>query len=55
LSRPKLQYRAEWFNALNHARLDAPNLTPTSTSFGVITTQAQDNPRAIQMALRLVW
>ena len=53
--RAKLQYRCEFFNAFNHPRFDAPNLTPTSTSFAVITTQAQDNPRAIQMALRLVF
>jgi hypothetical protein len=49
-----LEYRAEFFNLLNHALFNAPNLTPTSSGFGLITSQANLS-RRIQMALRLVW
>jgi hypothetical protein len=52
--RVRLQYRAEFFNALNHPQFSAPNLSPTSSTFGTITGQA-NNPRQIQMALRLTW
>jgi hypothetical protein len=49
-----LEYRAEFFNLLNHALFNAPNLTPTSSGFGLITSQANLSRRT-QMALRLVW
>lgn len=50
----KIQLRIEAFNALNRASFDPPNLTPTSTAFGKITTQP-NLPRSIQMALRLAF
>jgi hypothetical protein len=49
-----LQYRCDFFNALNHPIFAAPNLTPTNASFGTIASQS-NLPRSIQMALRLVW
>jgi hypothetical protein len=51
--RAKLQYRAEAFNAFNRAQFAAPNMSPTSSAFGVTTATTQQQPRAIQMALRL--
>ncbi|MCX6633577.1 MAG: carboxypeptidase regulatory-like domain-containing protein [Acidobacteria bacterium] len=50
----KLQFRADAFNACNHALFGGANLTVTSAAFGVIsnTTNA---PRAIQGALRLTF
>ena len=50
----KLQFRCELFNALNHAEFNAPSLSPTSSGFGLITSQA-NLARTIQMALRMTW
>ena len=46
--------RMEAFNAPNRPAFDTPNLTATSTSFGLITAQTI-NPRQIQLGARLVW
>ncbi len=42
------------FNAFNPALFGDPNLSPTSSTFGVISSQA-NNARQVQMALRRVW
>jgi hypothetical protein len=52
--RMKLQVRFEAFNALNHPTFGAPNLSATSSSFGLITSQA-NTPRTIQLGARLAW
>ncbi|MBI1789075.1 MAG: TonB-dependent receptor [Acidobacteria bacterium] len=49
-----LQYRCEFFNAMNHPTFNGPELSPTNSNFGRITSQANLS-RSIQMALRLVW
>lgn len=46
-----LEYRAEFFNAFNHAQFNNPSGSFTSSSFGQVTS-ARD-PRIMQMALRL--
>jgi hypothetical protein len=51
--RMKLQFRAEFFNGLNHTLLNNPNTTVTSGNFGRITS-ARD-PRILQMALKLTF
>jgi hypothetical protein len=48
------QIRADFFNALNHPQFSAPNLSPTSSSFGTITSQA-NLPRTIQLGVRLAF
>jgi hypothetical protein len=57
--RANLQFRAEFFNALNHTNLGSPNATVFSgaglnPSAGLITSLAS-NPRQIQMALKLTF
>ena len=50
-----LQLRFEGFNITNRVGFSAPvSLTPTSASFGEITSQA-NTPRRVQVGLRLVW
>jgi hypothetical protein len=50
----KLEFRAESFNAFNHVQFGAPNGSVTSSSFGVITSQA-NTPRQNQFALKLLF
>ena len=52
--RLRAQLRADFFNSLNHPNFNAPSLSPTSTGFGKITSQA-NLPRTIQLGLRLVF
>ncbi|MEK7408108.1 MAG: hypothetical protein AAB225_23805 [Acidobacteriota bacterium] len=52
--RARVQFRVEFFNALNHPQFDDPNTGPTSTSFGRITAQ-YNLPRTVQMALTVIW
>ncbi|HZT29588.1 MAG TPA: carboxypeptidase regulatory-like domain-containing protein [Bryobacteraceae bacterium] len=49
----KLQYRAEFFNVLNHTLLNNPDTGVPDGNFGRITS-ARD-PRIIQMALKLIF
>jgi len=50
--RLNLQFRAEFFNAFNHANFAGPNTTFGSAQFGEITSTAVAN-REIQLALHL--
>jgi hypothetical protein len=43
------EIRGEAFNVLNRAQFGGPNLSPTSTSFGQISSQAND-PRVLQVS-----
>jgi hypothetical protein len=49
-----VQFRAEAYNAWNHASLDTPNTTPTSTAFGTITNTISE-PRGFQFALKFTF
>jgi hypothetical protein len=50
----KLQFRAEAINALNHPQFTAPNTTPVSTAFGVVTGEFAW-PRVIQFGLKILF
>ena len=47
-----MSFRVDAFNALNHAQMAGPNVTPTSTSFGLITGTA-NSPRTLAGGLHL--
>ena len=49
----KLQYRAEFFNFLNHTQLNNPDTAVPDSTFGRITSAR--SPRIIQMALKLIF
>jgi hypothetical protein len=49
----KLQFRAELFNALNHAQFRNPDSLVGDANFGQVT-QARD-ARQIQFGLKLLW
>ena len=48
------QFRAEFINALNHPHFNTPQMSPTSSDFGRITSTAQQ-PRNIQFGLRILF
>ena len=50
--RVRLEFRTEFFNALNHAQFANPSVSFTSASFGRILNTSV-NPRVVQFALKL--
>lgn len=53
IERAQLEFRAEFFNAFNHAQFNAPDLTVESAFFGQIRS-ARD-ARISQLGLKLIW
>jgi len=54
-SRLKLQVRLESFNLFNTPWFGAPNTTVTNAAFGVVTPTQANDPRNIQVGLRLTF
>jgi hypothetical protein len=54
IEKSSFQFRAEFFNALNHPQFANPDSNLTSPTFGVISSTAV-NPRVIQLALKLAF
>lgn len=52
--RVNTQFRAEFLNAFNHTLFGNPNLTPTSSAFGTVTTQ-RGYPRRIQIGVKVLF
>ena len=52
--RVRLQARIEAFNALNRVQFGSPNVSVTSSSFGVVTSQA-NTPRQLQFGVKALW
>jgi hypothetical protein len=52
--RLRVQFRVEALNAFNTPRFGSPTTGVTSSTFGVITTQA-NAPRQLQFGLKLLW
>jgi len=50
----RFQARIEAFNALNRVQFGSPNVSVTSSSFGVVTSQA-NTPRQLQFGLKTLW
>jgi hypothetical protein len=53
-NRREVDLRFEGYNVLNRVVFGTPNTSISSTNFGLVTTQA-NTPRALQMALKLIW
>ncbi len=48
------QFRAEGYDFINHANLSGPNLNPTSSQFGMITSKT-GLARNLQLSLRFAF
>lgn len=51
----RLQYRAEFFNLFNHSNFGYPNSALGNPNFGIISNTANNTPREIQFALKLLF
>jgi hypothetical protein len=54
LEKLRVQFRVEALNAFNTPRFGGPNTSVTSSSFGLISSQA-NSPRQLQFGLKLLW
>ena len=50
----KLEFRASWFNALNHPVFSGPNTTVGNANFGRISSQANIS-RQTEFAMRVIF
>ncbi len=50
--RTGFEFNAEAYNFINHPNWSGPQLTPTSGTFGEVTSKSTSNPRNLQLGLR---
>jgi hypothetical protein len=50
----KIQFRADALNVRNHPRFSGPTTSVTSSSFGIVSGQA-NSPRQVQFGLKVLW
>jgi hypothetical protein len=51
----KVQLRGEAFNVFNHPKFDTPNTDPGSSQFGVVAPAQVNEPRVLQLALKITF
>ena len=51
----RVEFRAETYNAFNQVSFGGPNTTPTSSSFGTVTSVVSPSGRSWQFALKAVF
>ncbi len=51
----RIEFRAETYNAFNQVSFGNPNMTPTSSSFGTVTSVVSPSGRSWQFALKAVF
>jgi hypothetical protein len=53
--RSSLQLRFDAFNAFNHPRFGSPDTNPNDSTFGVVTASQVNQPRAVELAGKLLF
>ena len=51
----KFQFQFLSFNAMNHPQFDVPNTNPTSSTFGVVTSELGHGQRQVTLGLKLLF
>ena len=53
--RASMEFTADAYNFINHPNWSGPNLNPTSSQFGEVTSKSTSNPRTLQVGLHLYY
>lgn len=51
----RAEFRFEAYNTLNHVQFGNPNMSPTSTAFGTVTSELSDGQRQLYFGLKFVF
>jgi len=50
-----MEFTTDAYNFINHSNWSTPNLNPTSSQFGEVTSKTTTNPRTLQVGLHLTY
>jgi hypothetical protein len=50
-----MEFTADAYNFINHPNWSGPNLNPTSSQFGEVTSKSTSNPRNLQVGLHIIY